>query len=433
MKNILVVDDEETVRLTLSEWFAANHPASGFNIVLATDGISAVKALAATKIDLLITDLNMPKMDGFELLAHMNNDYATVPIIVMSAFATPEIIDKVKNLGAARFIPKPFSFDDLEEIDFQKMLEPRANGAKGVVRGISLQSFLQLINIESKTCTLLIKSGNNAGKIFLEKGDLMNAKAGDLEGAEATYEIISWSDEGLTIEIINECPEKEKKIEFTIMHLLMEAARMEDEKSAAETGIGNDEDTVVIAKEKMDTIKKEAAPKPEPVTEKPPEPPAPPSAPEPPPTAAPVAAPPAEAPPAAANATKQIDLSKLDLLKVQSKLKEFSAMDGFAGAVLMTANGEILQVVSTDSSDINLERAGIFANSILSTAQNSTINMKLGNGNNLVQVDTSAGHMVIAGRSGINILLILATSSSLGLAKVMVVKVIDEIGRDINS
>ena len=123
-----------------------------------------------------------------------------------------------------------------------------------------------------------------------------------------------------------------------------------------------------------------------------------------------------------------VDLSKLDLVMVQTKLKEFSALDGFAGAVLSTINGEILQVVASEGSSVNLEQAAIFANNILSTSHSSTMNMKMGGGNsNLIQLDNEAGHMLIAGRGGLNILLILAVSSSLGLGKIMVTKTLDEI------
>jgi len=128
----------------------------------------------------------------------------------------------------------------------------------------------------------------------------------------------------------------------------------------------------------------------------------------------------------------EVDLSKLDLMKVQAKLKEFSSLDGFAGAVLSTINGEILQVVASEGSKVNLEQAAIFANNILSTSHSSTMNMKMGSGgSNLVQLDNEAGHMLIAGRGGLNILLILAVSSSLGLGKIMVTRTLDEITGDL--
>jgi len=440
MKNILVVDDEETILITLVEWFASAHAGSNFKILTALNGVDAVKALASSKIDLLITDLNMPKMDGFELLTHMNNDYKSTPIIVMSAFATPEIKDKVKSMGAAIFIPKPFSFDDLEEIDFNAIVNPPPpkKDSKGTINGISLQSFLQLINIESKTCTLTINSEGKTGLMYLDKGDLMNARTKNHEGGKAAQEIISWSDEGLTIEIENVCPETEKKIEYTIMSLLMEAARMADERSAKESGTV-DEDEAEAQKVKEATAKAAdsmddthvitSAPKPKPAATKPP------PAPQPPPAVAPAATvqPPKEKA-VSSKGTDKVDLGKLDLVKVQNKLKEFSALDGFSGAVLSTANGDILQTVSSEGSEINLEQAAVFANNILSTSHSSTMNMKLGGGGSkLVQVDTEAGHMLVSGQAGLNIMLILAVSSSLGLGKIMVSNTLNEITADLVS
>ena len=437
MKNILVVDDEETILITLVEWFASAHAASDFNIITAFNGVEAVKALASSKIDLLITDLNMPKMDGFELLTHMNNDYKSTPIIVMSAFATPEIKDKVKNMGATIFIPKPFSFDDLEEIDFKAIVSPppaRKDGS-GVVSGISLQSFLQLINIESKTCTLTIRSEGKTGQMCLDKGDLMNAKTENNESSKAAQEIISWNDEGLTIEIEDGCAETEKKIKYTIMSLLMEAARMADERSAKEAGVA-DEDEAEAKKVKEEAAAAAAAmdetqiitsaKKAEPAAAEPPPIPEPPPAPTPPPAATPVKA---KATPV--KAVEPVDLGNLDLVKVQSKLKEFAALDGFSGAVLSTSNGDILQTVSSEGSEVNLEQAAVFANNILSTSHSSTMNMKMGSGSKLVQVDTEAGHMLISGQSGLNIMLILGVSSSLGLGKIMVTKTLADITADL--
>jgi CheY-like chemotaxis protein len=434
MRNVLIVDDEETVRITLSEWFSATYGSKEYKVFLASNGIEAVKVLAANQIDLLITDLNMPKMDGFELLAQMKSDHPRIPIIVISAFSTPDIKTKVVDLGALRFIPKPFSFSDLEGVDFPKLLEPQKKSGMGFVNGISLQSFLQLISMESKSCTLTIRSGGKTGEIFLERGELMDARTGNLDGEEASYEIISWNDEGLTIEIDNVCRTKERKIEFPIMHLLMESARMADERAINEEGTAGEDDetqelvekTVVLSAGQMQgVIEAEAAPHQIPEPEPPPLKPVPPPPP-PPPQPSPI--PPRAHAVAHHEGTQheEINLSRLNLVKIQEKCKEFSALDGFAGAVLLTTNGDILQVVGTEGGKINLERASIYANNILSTVQIHSNNMGLGV-TRLIQVDTKGGHLIIAGRSTINLMLILVTSSSIGLAKVMVNSAIDEI------
>ncbi|MEN8135801.1 MAG: response regulator [Thermodesulfobacteriota bacterium] len=400
MKNILVVDDEEAILVTMVEWFASAHPNDNYNILVADNGIEAVKSLSSYKIDLLITDLNMPKMDGFELLAHVNNGYPVVPVIVMSAFDTPDIKNKVKKLGVLLFISKPFSTDDLDAIDFEKIFGKTAETeeTQAHINGITLQSFLQLINIESKTCTLTIKSKGKKGLIFVDKGDLMNARTGKNEGNKAAQEIISWDNNGLTIEIEHSCSETEKNVDYTIMSLLMEAARMEDERSAKAT-------------EKASAPVKPPPPKPVP-------------------PAAPVK-PAAQAKPAPVTTGAGIDLHKLNLVKVQTMLKEFASLDGFSGAVLATTSGDILQVVRTKSSKVNLEQAAIYANNIMATSHKSTSNIKLDGKVEMVQVDTKAGHMLISGQGGINVMLILANTSSLGLGKIMASRTLGEIMKDL--
>lgn len=436
MKNVLIVDDEETVRVTLSEWFSTTYGSKEYKVFTANNGIEAIKILAANQIDLLMTDLNMPKMDGFELLAQMKSDHPRIPIIVISAFSTPDIKTKVVDLGALRFIPKPFSFSDLEGINFPKLLEAPKKSDRGHVNGISLQSFLQLISMEAKSCTLTINAGGKTGEIFLERGELMDARTGKLEGEEASFEIVSWNDEGLTIEIDNVCRTKERKIEFPIMHLLMEAARMADERAIKEAG-GVDDDgepaqdigerTVILKADQLQAAVEAEAVSPKPAVEPEPPPLKPaPKAPPPQPAAAPAAPPQTASPETPAIAHEQINLGRLNLVKIQERCKEFSALDGFAGAVLLTVNGDILQVVGTSGGNINLERASVYANNILSTVQTHAKNMGLGV-TSLIQVDTTGGHLIIAGRSQINLMLVLITSSSLGLAKIMVNSAIKEI------
>lgn len=434
MKNVLIVDDEETVRITLSEWLSTTYGSSEYKVFLASNGIEAIKVLAVNSIDLLITDLNMPKMDGFELLAQMKSDHPRIPIIVISAFSTPDIKTKVVDLGALRFIPKPFSFSDLDGINFPKLLESPKKADRGHVNGISLQSFLQLISMEAKSCTLTVRSDGKTGEIFLERGELMDARTGNLEGEEASYEIISWRDEGLTIEIDNVCRTKERKIEFPIMHLLMESARMADERAIMEGGTaGPDDETQEIVDSHLD-LKEEQLQRNTAEAEELPGQPALKSA-SPPPLSTPQTS---QSPPRSphqpvgleAPQHEQVNLSRLNLVKIQERCKEFSALDGFAGAVLLTTNGDILQVVGTEGGKINLERASIYANNILSTVQIHSNNMGLGV-TRLIQVDTKGGHLIIAGRSTINLMLVLVTSSSIGLAKVMVNSTIEEICSEI--
>ena len=89
MPNILIVDDDESFVLSLAEGlFCQNH---GFKIFTTKNGKEAVKTLNSKKIDLVVTDIKMPEMDGFELVAYISKNYKAISIIVITAFGTPEI------------------------------------------------------------------------------------------------------------------------------------------------------------------------------------------------------------------------------------------------------------------------------------------------------------------------------------------------------
>ena len=236
----------------------------------------------------------------------------------------------------------------------------------------------------------------------------MNAKTGMLNGNKAAQEIISWSNDGLTIEIENSCSETEKNVSHTIMSLLMESARMEDERSAKNA----EKTSAPVAPEPTPPPKPAAPPKPAPPKPE-------------------INKPAAPSKPAPVSKGAGVDLHKLNLVKVQTMLKEFAGLDGFSGAVLSTSVGEILQIVRTESSKVNLEQAAIYANNIMATSHNSTSNMKIDGEVEMVQVDTKAGHMLISGQGGINVMLLLANTSSLGLGKIMASRTLGEIMKDL--
>jgi YesN/AraC family two-component response regulator len=79
MKNVLIVDDERPFLLSLTDGLAVY--ANDFTVVTALNGKEAVKVLDSTEVDLVVTDLRMPKMDGFELLAHMSGQYPNIVVL----------------------------------------------------------------------------------------------------------------------------------------------------------------------------------------------------------------------------------------------------------------------------------------------------------------------------------------------------------------
>ena len=105
-KVILIADDSPTIR----KFVAFSLTMQGFEVLAAKDGMEAIEQLPAKKVDLIITDLNMPNLDGFELIKSIrqNQDYVELPIIILSSLAGSEEIEKGMSCGANSYLVKPF-------------------------------------------------------------------------------------------------------------------------------------------------------------------------------------------------------------------------------------------------------------------------------------------------------------------------------------
>jgi two-component system chemotaxis response regulator CheY len=110
----LVVDDFSTMRRIvrgLLKEMGCQH------IEEAEDGVTALQSLRSTRIDFVVSDINMPNMDGFELLAQIKQDPALchIPVLMVTAEARKEDIVLAAQSGAAGYIVKPFTKATLEE------------------------------------------------------------------------------------------------------------------------------------------------------------------------------------------------------------------------------------------------------------------------------------------------------------------------------
>ena len=111
-KVILVVDDSATVR----KFVSASLTMQGFNVITACDGMDALEKLPSWTFDLVITDLNMPNMDGFELIRSLreNPHYRELPVIILSSLDDSGSMEKGKSLGISSYLVKPFSLEKIQ-------------------------------------------------------------------------------------------------------------------------------------------------------------------------------------------------------------------------------------------------------------------------------------------------------------------------------
>lgn len=106
---ILVVDDEPSVRDLISD--ALN--LAGYNSISAAHGLEALTKLRENQIDLMILDINMPNMDGYEVLQRMREQGSRKPVIVLTARLDREDTKRAFELGADDFVRKPFGIEEL--------------------------------------------------------------------------------------------------------------------------------------------------------------------------------------------------------------------------------------------------------------------------------------------------------------------------------
>ena len=111
-KIILVVDDSATVR----KFVATSLNLKGFRVITAADGMEALEKMPLESVDLVITDLNMPDMDGFEFIKTLQEtpEYKHIPIIILSSMTDQHDKDRGYQLGAFSYLEKPFSIEKIQ-------------------------------------------------------------------------------------------------------------------------------------------------------------------------------------------------------------------------------------------------------------------------------------------------------------------------------
>jgi CheY-like chemotaxis protein len=126
---LLFVDDDPILR----EFAQVNLASAAAEVDVAADGLEALEALSRQRYDLLLVDLDMPRMDGFELLAHLRADPATahLPVVVETGREDVDAIDRAFRAGATAFVTKPLNW---RLLSYQLRFTLRAARAEAALR-----------------------------------------------------------------------------------------------------------------------------------------------------------------------------------------------------------------------------------------------------------------------------------------------------------
>ena len=184
LHKVWIADDDEAIRVVLEESLSS----SGFETRTFSSGEELIKELENTKPDLVITDVQMPGMLGYDILKHINNNFEDLPVIVMTAFADMQAAIESFGGGAFEYIPKPFDLEEAIEI-INRALEakPKTKGLKKdtkldiIGESPAMQEVFRSIGKLSNTiATVLIQGESGTGKELIANSLHKNSPRHDM-------------------------------------------------------------------------------------------------------------------------------------------------------------------------------------------------------------------------------------------------------------
>jgi predicted regulator of Ras-like GTPase activity (Roadblock/LC7/MglB family)/CheY-like chemotaxis protein len=242
MKRVLVVDDEEDMLWMLQR--NLNKGMQDVEILAAKSAEEALAILSDKPANLVITDINMPGMNGLDLLIEINNRFPETGVIIMTAYPSNAYENKAMMSGSLRFVEKPFDINDMRAI-VKEVLKAH-EGFQGTVDGVDLIDIVQFNALSRATAALKVTTGDREGMIFFKDGAVVHAMCDQETGENAFFTILGFNDGSL--QNIRGVQPPIVSIHQSVEALLFEAA------------VKNDENSVLL-----DTPRENASPSTEPV------------------------------------------------------------------------------------------------------------------------------------------------------------------------
>jgi len=259
---ILVVDDDAWILRMVTTVLEKR----GYDVETAVDGDAAYRKAIANPPDLLISDVMMPKMDGWSLIKALRSrpEFAFIPVIFLTALGSDD--DRIKGfrLGADDYLPKPFRFEELDlrvakTLQRKELVERAArerlglqppqssrgkrtttgptSGLAGTLNQVGLSALLTLLEMERKSGILVVTCKDTEdrviGRIFLREGRVHAARIDDQEeprNSECIYTMLGWVKGRFEFNAME--VDMEDQVESSTTGLLMEGARRIDEAAA---------------------------------------------------------------------------------------------------------------------------------------------------------------------------------------------------------
>lgn len=289
------------------------------------------------------------------------------------------------------------------ERQHRKLFQEAISFKHGHISGITLSSFLQLIEMEKKTCTLYIKNRNKLGVLYFQKGTLVDAETDLLRGLSAASEIICW--ENPEIEIEGACRRKINNINLSLYHILMEVFKNKDEENRDTSKSTFFDELEFSPEDKINIEESDFSMK---IKEE----------------------------------EKKISEKEIDIVTIRDKLQGLASIDGFGGVALLTPNGDFLAVLEENSIKSNIKGIAIFSNHLLLNAQKTSFEMGIGT-SQFVHFVCEKTHILVrcynegteqikfqSGKAHFHLVLLLHNDDSIGLAKMRIESILYNIANE---
>ncbi len=229
-QKILILDDEQDI-LEIYQEILARLPSKP-EIHIADNGPRAIALLESGPFNLILVDLRMPQMDGFQVLAIVRRKFPSLRVVVVTGAEDEQFRARAYAMGIDVYIEKPKTGKEIINfVDCIDSLLTREDA--GGFRGVQSKTLVDIVQLECLTqssAILKITTSFSEGRIWFQRGEIIDAVTGELTGQEGFMEMLRWKSGNF--EILTSDVPRPRTIFSSYESLLMETAQSIDEASA---------------------------------------------------------------------------------------------------------------------------------------------------------------------------------------------------------
>ncbi|MES2568672.1 MAG: response regulator [Verrucomicrobiota bacterium] len=229
-QKILILDDEHDI-LEIYQEILARLPSMP-EIHTADNGARAIALLESASFNLLLIDLRMPQMDGFQVLVLVRRKFPSLRVVVMTGTEDEQFRARAYAMGIDLYMEKPRTGKEI--INFVDCIESLLEREElGGFRGVQSKTLVDIVQLECFTqssAILKVTTSAGEGRIWLQRGEIIDAATGDMTGRDAFLEMMRWKSGNFEL-LASDLP-RPRTIFSSYESLLMETAQTLDETAA---------------------------------------------------------------------------------------------------------------------------------------------------------------------------------------------------------